>query len=82
MNLETKIIIYKFTPQVFTLTPYVFFCFFCHSFVIITEQSWCKMSFFWKSKNFSSFLSIQYQMDFCKFGVNLIGREKITQLIL
>ena len=40
------------------------------------------MSFFWKSKNFSSFLSIQYQMDFCKFGVNLIGREKITQLIL
>ncbi|MFS2949747.1 hypothetical protein AAH014_20225, partial [Bacteroides uniformis] len=20
----------------------VFFCFFCHSFVIITEQSWCK----------------------------------------
>jgi len=24
MNLETKIIIYKFTPQVFTLTP----CFF------------------------------------------------------
>jgi len=52
------------------------------SFVIITEQSWCKMSFFWKSKNFSSFLSIQYQMDFCKFGVNLIGREKITQLIL
>ncbi len=25
MNLETKIIIYKFTPQVFTLTPY--FCY-------------------------------------------------------
>ena len=24
----------------------------------------------------------RYQMDFCKFGVNLIGREKITQLIL
>ena len=22
MNLETKITIYKFTPQVFTLTPY------------------------------------------------------------
>ena len=25
MNLETKIIIYKFTPQVFTLTPSVLF---------------------------------------------------------
>ena len=25
MNLETKITIYKFTPQVFTLTPYFFF---------------------------------------------------------
>ena len=24
MNLETKITIYKFTPQVFTLTPYFF----------------------------------------------------------
>lgn len=24
MNLETKIIIYKFTPQVFTLTPFIF----------------------------------------------------------
>ena len=24
MNLETKITIYKFTPQVFTLTPYLF----------------------------------------------------------
>jgi hypothetical protein len=23
MNLETKITIYKFTPQVFTLTPYL-----------------------------------------------------------
>ncbi len=24
MNLETKITIYKFTPQVFTLTPYYY----------------------------------------------------------
>jgi len=24
MNLETKITIYKFTPQVFTLTPFTF----------------------------------------------------------
>ncbi|WP_289188229.1 hypothetical protein, partial [uncultured Bacteroides sp.] len=53
-----------------------------HSFVIVTEQSWCKMSFFWKNGHFSSFLSIQYQIDFCNFGVNLIEREKITQLIL
>ena len=27
MNLETKITIYKFTPQVFTLTPQSFFDF-------------------------------------------------------
>ena len=33
MNLETKIIIYKFTPQVFTLTPYVK----CHCII-------CKMT--------------------------------------
>ena len=26
MNLETKITIYKFTPQVFTLTPKTSFC--------------------------------------------------------
>ena len=25
MNLETKIIIYKFTPQVFTLTRFLFY---------------------------------------------------------
>ena len=28
MNLETKITIYKFTPQVFTLTPLPVFCIF------------------------------------------------------
>ena len=26
MNLETKIIIYKFTPQVFTLTRFLLIC--------------------------------------------------------
>ena len=29
MNLETKITIYKFTPQVFTLTPFVCLALFC-----------------------------------------------------
>ena len=84
---DTEALFVYIPPELLPLIPVMrccrrIFCFFCHSFVIITEQSWCKTSFFWKSKNFSSFLSIQYQMDFCKFGVNLIGREKITQLIL
>ena len=34
MNLETKIIIYKFTPQVFTLTP-LLHTYFSASFVIL-----------------------------------------------
>ncbi len=48
MNLETKIIIYKFTPQVFTLTP-LFYEYICikhnalpnsliHSRIIIPKQ--------------------------------------------
>ena len=35
MNLETKIIIYKFTPQVFTLTHFFFLRFFERYYYII-----------------------------------------------
>ena len=35
------------------------------------------MSFFWKSKNFFFlFFLFNIKWIFCKFGVNLIGREK------
>ena len=34
------------------------------------------MSFFLEEQELFFLLSIQYQMDFCKFGVNLIGGKK------
>ncbi|EGF58834.1 conserved domain protein [Bacteroides fluxus YIT 12057] len=48
----------------------------CYLSVIFIGQKWCKTLFFWKTWNFYLFLSIQYQMYFCKFGVNLIREGK------
>ena len=40
MNLETKITIYKFTPQVFTLTRN-----YCSGFYDIYYLEWCEMQY-------------------------------------